>query len=275
MGPVGQIADPYENADDGSSITISGLPGELDDEPLDDGVPPVAGEGGDADAADAEADVVYELDDWSEIERGAVSDRLREAGIPHAWDGTSLLVAAIDVAPVENILDIVEGDVGRPLDAQQDQVAYDLSDWDDDQLGALVDALDDARIAHAWDDDELFVYAADEQAVDELLDRVAHPHELPPEADDGRLGAELLGEVFVAADRLQHDPDDHDLAASMIELGQAVRAAQAPYGLGQPEWEHLQGRIGGLCLELRSPALDQDVVMAAARDLRNALRSYV
>ena len=275
MGFVGQLSDPYEQSEDeGLGISISGLPGELDEpEPDADAVP---GEGPEPNGA-ADAEVIYDLDDWSEIERGAVTDRLREAGIPHGWEATSLHVAEADEAAVENILDIVEGDseADQTLDAVQDQVAYDLSDWDDDRLTALVDELDAAGIAHAWDEDELFVYATDEQAVDELLDRVAHPHELPPEADDGPAGAELLGEVFVLADRLQHDPDDHEGTVSMLGLGHAVEGADPPYGLGPKEWDHLQGRVGALCSQLRAPTVDEDAVIDAARDLRNALRSYV
>jgi hypothetical protein len=139
----------------------------------------------------------------------------------------------------------------------------------------LVDELDAAGIAHGWDEDELFVYAADEQAADELLDRVAHPHELPPEADDGPAGAELLGEVFVAADRLQHDPDDHEGTVSMLALGHAVEGSEPPYGIGPKEWDHLQGRVDALCSQLRASNVDEDAVIDAARDLRNALRSYV
>src|ERR671919_2863750 len=167
MGPVGQVSDPYgQGEDEDLSTTISGLPGELDEpEPGDEDVE--GGEGGDevAAAEGGDVEVVYELDDWSEIERGAVADRLREAGIPHGWEGPALHVAAVDEAAVENILDIVEGGArapGRSLDPEQDQVAYDLADWDDDRLEALVDELDAARIPHGWDEDELFVHAADE-----------------------------------------------------------------------------------------------------------------
>jgi hypothetical protein len=272
---VGQLSDPYEQGEDeGLGITISGMPGELDEPEPDAAAEP--GREPDADGA-GDVEVVYDLDDWSEIERGAVTDRLREAGIPHGWQGSALHVAEADEAAVENILDIVEGenDDALTLDGAQDQVAYDLSDWDDDRLTALVDALDAAGIAQGWDEDELFVYAADEQVADELLDRVAHPHELPPEADDGPAGAELLGEVFVAADRLQHDPDDHERTVSMLGLGHAVEGAEPPYGIGPKEWDHLQGRVDALCSQLRADKVDQDAVIDAARDLRNALRSYV
>jgi hypothetical protein len=286
-GSVGQLSDPYEQGeDDGLGITISGLPGELDDPDRD---PDDAADAAGADRADDDAgtddgtddagpdgvEVVYELDDWSEIERQAVADRLREAGIAHGWEGRSLHVAAVDEAAVENVLDIVEGESAEPLDTAHDQVAYDLSEWDEDRLAALVDALDGAGIAYAWDGDELFVYASDEQSADELLDRAAHPHELPAEDDDGTGGAELLGEVFVAADRLQRDPGDHEGTVSMLDLGHAVDATAVPYGLGPRDWGHLQERVTALCRQLRAPTVDEDAVMDAARELRNALRPYV
>jgi hypothetical protein len=268
---VGQVSDPYEQAEgEGLGISIPGafeLDGLVDDQTDDE----TGGEPG----GKTDDEVVYELDDWSEIERAAVSDRLREAGIAHGWEGTSLLVAAVDDDAVENILDIVEGDAGPPLDPHRDQVAYDLSEWDDDRLTALAAALGEADIAHGWQGDELFVYAADEQTVDEVLDRVVHPHELPAEDDDGAGGGELLGEVFVAADRLQRDPGNHEGAVAMLDLGQAVEGAAPPYGLGAREWDHLRGRITALCAQLRAPTVDEDAVMGAARDLRNALRSYV
>src|SRR5918993_1239590 len=164
-GSVGQLSNPYEQ--------------------------------GDGDGPDG-VEVVYELDDWSEIERQAVADRLREAGIAHGWEGTTLHVAAVDEAAVENVLDIVEGESAEPLDTAHDQVAYDLSDWDDDRLTALVDALDGA-----------------------------------------------------------------------------VDATAVPYGLAPRDWGHLQDRVTALCRQLRARTVDEDAVMDAARELRNALRPYV
>jgi hypothetical protein len=268
---VGQLSDPYDQGEDeGLGITISGLPGELD-EPDERGAD--ASDAGDAPEAGDE--VVYELDDWSDIERQAIVDRLREAGIPHGWEGTSLHVSSLDEAAVENILDLIEGEAEPPLDNDRDQVAYDLSEWDDDLLTTLVGELRSAGVAYAWDGDELYVYADDEQAADELLDRVAHPHELPPEPDDESGGAELLGEIFVAADRLQHDGGDHEGTVTMLDMSHAIEGAAPPYGLGEPEWKHVCERVASLGALLRADKLDEDAVMDAARDLRTALRPFV
>ncbi len=294
MDPVGQLSDPYQQGeDDELGITISGLPGELhdpDDPPVDATDSPVdAAVPDDGAAADGEGNggrdgggegdggegVDYDLSDWSELERQAITDRLTEAGIPHGWEGTSLQVAAVDEAAVENILDIVEGEADQPLDADRDQVAYDLSEWDDDQVTMLVHEMREAGIAHAWDADELYVYSNDEQAVDELFDRVSHPHELAAEDDDGTSGGELLGEIFVAADRLQHDGEDHEGTLSLLRLDQAIGDADPPYGVAAPEWTHLCERVVALSDLLMADTIDQDAVMASARDLRTVLRPYV
>ena len=265
---MGQLTDPYaQGEDDEGMFTLSGLPGE----PLEP-EEPVPG----PDPAVQESDeLVFELDDWSEIERDAVTDRLREAGIPHWWVEASLHVAETDRSEVEAVLDDVDSDA-NPLDPERDQVAYDMSEWDDDRLTALADQLDEAGIDYGWDGDELFVYASDEQQVDELIDKAAHPHELEAEPDDGEQpGGELLGELFVAADRLQHDAEDHEATVRLLDLAQAAEKGDPPYGLDPRDWGHLQERVTVLADLLREDKIDADAALAAAGDLRTSLRPYV
>ena len=112
---MGQLSDPFQQGEDDSEITISGLPGDLLEPEPPGG--PVDDDQFDADDEDDEipdegmsgASITYDLDDWSELERQAIEERLREAGVPHGWEGPQLRIAAVDEAVVENILDIVEG----------------------------------------------------------------------------------------------------------------------------------------------------------------------
>ena len=277
MCPVGQLSDPFENQQDDEfeDVSISGMPIEPE-EPPDEAEP---------EDAPGDGDAVYDLDDWSELERQAVTDRLREAAIPHAWDGTELHVAAEDEAPVENILDLVEGesderededdeDAPEPLDATRDQVAYDLADWDDHQVDELVEQLSAAGIAHSWDEDELYVYADDEEAADEVFDKVSEAAEATA-GDDGMAGAELLGELFVAADRLQHDGEDHDGVIAILETSKAIEGSKPPYGVGAAEWKHLVEQVVTLSDLLLEEKIDDEAVTTQARDLRSALRPFV
>jgi hypothetical protein len=297
MGSVGQLSDPYQQGeDDQLGITISGLPGDLlEPEPPTGPVDastlrsPGSGEGDDVDGQPDEGmsgeSIAYELDEWSEIERQAVTDRLREAGVPHGWEETRLLVAAVDEGVVENILDIVEGEADRgggegaePLDAERDQIAYDVSELDDELLDALVDTLRQAEIAFAWGDEELYVYADDEEAVDAAFDAVQHPDELAAEDDEpsaGAASAELLGDVFVAADRLQHDGEDSDGTASLLAIAVSIDDLDPPYGMGVRDWELVCAGVGDLADLLAADSPDAEKVTAAARDLRATLRPFV
>lgn len=285
MAPVGQLSDPYSRSDDDeAAFRLAGLPGEphepgdepvdaLDrasDEGPDDGPAGQRGHPGD----DDEPILVHELDDWSEGERREATDRLAAAGIAHWWVDAALHVGERDGAAVESLLDRVEG-VDEPLDGARDQVAYDMSEWDDDRLSTLAAALRVAGVRYGWDDDELFVYADDEWTVDDLIDEVAHPHELPAEDDDGAAGAELLGELFVAADRLQHDPGHQEGVGALLDIEGELTTAGAPYGLAPREWDRLRGLAGDLAEHLRARSVDEDAAMEAAGELRSALRRYV
>jgi hypothetical protein len=267
MSPVGQLSDPFKQSQaEDLGFTFSGLSGEPD-EPEPE---PVEGD-------EPDDEVVYELDDRSDMERQALTDRLREATIPHRWEGADLHIAAEDEPAVENILDILEGQANPPLDADRDKVAYDLSEWDDDQVDRIEDELRAAEVAFEWDGDELFVYADDEETVDDLLAAAADPDELAAEADDGDGidGAELLGDMFVAADRLQHDGQDSEGTLKLLEAGKVVEGASPPYGFDRREWERIQERVSGLVDLLIEDTLDQAEVRLQAADLRLALRPFV
>ncbi len=279
MCSVGQLSDPYNQGESEElGFTFSGLPGELDEpDPDPDPDPGLGGDPSDPGNGALPGDgVAYDLDRWSDMERQATTDRLREATIPHLWEGTTLHVADEDEAAVDNILDIVEGASAPPLDPGRDQVAYDLTDWDDDQVAQLVSELRSAGLAHAWDGEELYVHADDEEAVDALFERVAGGEDGDDGADDRPEGdAELMGKIFVAADRLQHDGDDPEGTLGLIEAGQVVEDARPPYGVDPREWERLQERVSNLVDLLIEDTVDEDEVKTQARDLRGVLRPFV
>jgi hypothetical protein len=286
---VGQLSDPFQQGEDEEGITISGLPGDLLEPERPSG--PVADSqlDGDEDEDDDAVDeglsgesITYDLDDWSDLERQAITERLREAGVPHGWDGPQLLIAAVDEGVVENILDIVEGESddepAEPLDPERDQMAYGVEELEDEELDALADALRAAGIAHAWGDDELYVYSDDEEAVDGLFDQVQHPDELAPEDDEipkGTATADLLGDVFVAADRLQHDAEDTEGTSSLLNIALTIDDLEAPYGMGARDWESVCAAVGQLADVLAEDTVDADKVMETAREVRAVMRPYV
>lgn len=240
MRAVGQLTDPYKDAEDeGLGITISGLPEEPEDPPTDDDIDVDLSELG-VDEADAAGGAV---DDESAAGDADDADDLDEDG-----DG--------DLEPGE-------------------EVAYDLSEWDDDQRAALGDALREAGVAHAWEEHELYVRDEDEQLVDDIIDHVTHPHALPEESDDGDAGGALMGELFVVSDRLQHDPEEHEAVAQLLRLANAAEEADPPYGLAQEDWDTLRERVEAVAEALEVDDPDGDEVIEAAVQLRDAIRPYV
>ena len=225
--------------------------------------------------------ITYDLDDWSDLERQAITERLREAGVPHGWEGPQLLIAAVDEGVVENILDIVEGESddepAEPLDPERDQMAYGVEELEDEELDALADALRTAGIAHAWGDDELYIYA-DDEAVDELFDKVQHPDELAPEDDEnpegdgdrGPVGRRLRRGRPAAARRRGHR--GHVVAAGHRPHD---RRPRGPVRHGRRDWESVCAAVGRLADVLAEDTVDEDKVMETAREVRAVMRPYV
>src|SRR5918993_623607 len=191
MGAVGQLSNQFGQGEDDDSEFELSLPGEQHEPDGDGDLPldglPEAGEPAEAGAhpgsvvgddagpdGDAE-EVVFDLDDWSEIARDGLTDRLREAGVPHWWVEGELHGSAEDAGTIDGLIDAVENEEAEALDPDVDQVAYDMSEWDDDRIETLAERLDAAEIPYGWSDEELFVYARDESVVDDIVDAVEHP----------------------------------------------------------------------------------------------------
>ena len=85
-------------------------------------------------------------------------------------------------------------------DEDEEQVAYDLSEWDDDSCVALLDALSADTIPYGLDGDELFVGAVDEKRVDEIVAALTTPGATLTVG--GPASFEAMSELFVAADEL-------------------------------------------------------------------------
>ncbi|HUS61453.1 MAG TPA: hypothetical protein VMY34_04595, partial [Acidimicrobiales bacterium] len=144
---MGVLTERSEDDDESGDISIAGL-----------------------DDLDAEADeITYDLDEWSERDRGVLRARLETLGVPHQWEELTLVIAASDEAWVERVMDQVEEALSVALDPETVQVAYDLTDWEATHRDQLLDLLEADAVAYGVDGDELFVHEIDEQRVDEMI----------------------------------------------------------------------------------------------------------
>lgn len=271
--------------------------------------------------------VVYELAEWSLGQRTALEAELAEQAIPHAWEGTDLIVGVDSEERVDEICERVEaGELGDEDDrASLGQVLYELDEWSPDERVALGRTLTDAGIAYAWEDETTLVVRTDDEAsVESLLDRIEYPNELPIEDDvpmstkrratsaaaegdddagdgtgddgseddgaDDKAGdeddedevevlepasAELMGELFLAADRLQHDPSDAGGISGIADHVEDLDDYGPPWGMDPEPWAKAVSLANDIADVLADENGDPDVVQERSKELRTLLRPFV
>ena len=248
---MGLLSSRSEDDDEHAEITLSGL-----------------------DHLDGSGDeIVFPLDDWSQRGRDLARERFDTLGVPHRWEEQTIVVAASDEAWAERILDQIEDDLATSLDPDAPQVAYDLEGWAPLERDRLFAALDDEAVPFEVDDDELFVHEIDEVRVDELVAAIVSPEaevELGTEARQ-----DLMGELFVAADRLVHDPTESEGALQLVDARREAEGTTAPYGMDKVWWERVLEQVADLTALLDVEDLDGDAVVEQASTLRETLRPYV
>ena len=168
----------------------------------------------------------------------------------------------------------------------EDEVQYDLLEWEMAERCAATTALLEADIPYRWEADlVLVVPTVAEQEVDRLLDELDDLEGTDEDdlevggdegdtADGGEEAQTAMGDLFVAADRLQHEPADPRMAADAMEAATTVAACQPPYGIERPVWKQIQGLAEKLATGLEEAA-DEDTVADDARALREYLRDLV
>jgi hypothetical protein len=266
------LSDPYDQSeDDGLEISLSGLPEDPEDPELPEGVEAVAAEG----PEEPEGDFDDEVDDLrersksddllaGELDLSDAADAAEDEDVAADTDGEAVVAADAAASDDED----EDDDEDSEEDDEEAELAYDLAEWDNDQLDALFAALHDNAIDYVWDGSELFVRAEDEQGVDDVIERIDSEA-----SSDG--GGQLLGDLFVVADELQHAPDAHESVARLLKLANAADEADAPYGLDDKVWEGMRERVTAVATLLEDEKPDGDEVIAAAGELRLAIRPYV
>jgi hypothetical protein len=165
---------------------------------------------------------------------------------------------------------------GPRLEPGDDEVGYDLADWGDGERHQLARALAGEAIASRWEELELVVRDPDADRVEELIDEIDNPDAIEPDEDedDADGGAELLSALYVAADVLQHDAGAAVAIVELLEASERASELGPPYGLDGDVWREVQRRADALA-DLLGAEADEDAVMAAAKDLREAVRPLV
>jgi hypothetical protein len=187
------------------------------------------------------------------------------------WLGSSVRCTECALTVTEPPLMLAKGN-------DEDEVDYDLGEWQVGERSAATAALLEAEIPYRWEENlVLAVPAVAEDEVDLLLDELEEVEELEEDdggPDGGAAAQEAMGELFVAADRLQHDPTDDRMAADLLMAAGTVSVSAPPYGIERPTWRQIQSLAATLATDLEEET-DEDTVAADARALREYLRDLV
>lgn len=240
--------------------------------------------------------VHYDLGAWDFDQQAELAAAMADAEIPHAWDGSELIVPEELEDATDELIARVEAELGieseplpeageRPEPIQlADGVStteYDLADWSASEIDTVGLALTDARIPFRWDGPVLLVATDDEGVVEALLDEVESGEYVdvsstrPPTVADEESAA-VLTTFFLAAERLQKDPMDAD---GIEHLRRAIDVADpevAPFGVTPKLWERtidLADEIVDALVEEGGP--DHGDAMDAAAKLHELLRPHV
>ena len=172
-----------------------------------------------------------------------------------------------------------------PAGADDEQVAYDLVEWPPEDRAIATADLVELEIPYRWEDGlVLVVPAAAEAQVDALLDEIDENAATDDEAliglgtDTGEDGGEeavtAMGDLFVAADGLQHGAFDEQRVVEFMEAAAAVGQCLPPFGIEPQVWQRIQSESSAIVAALEKGG-DDDATVAATQALRNLLRQYV
>lgn len=230
--------------------------------------------------------VHYNVDVWTLDQQAELAEAMAQALVPHAWDGSELVVPETHEAEVDAIFERLEEELGPfPIVLEDDveSTEFNLDEWTDADRTVLSEALVESEVPHRWEGHAVVVAAEAEDAVDDLLDAIEagelmnadqSGHNEPPEGS--------LSTIFLAADKLAKDPLDAKSRTKLIELAQVIDKKHPPYALAQRTWasavagvERIVERVMADAEGSKDDDADGSDIIGLAQELRSLLRPYV
>jgi hypothetical protein len=208
---------------------------------------------------DPDADkVAYDVSDWNDGMLGQLQGLLEEEGIPFEFDQDGDVVTLADhEARIEELMDTIEFPDALPIDDGAPEAAASTRSGADGDDGAASDGDEDQDDDGEDGDDE----GTDAGGID---------------AGDGGLeAADVLSELFVAADRLMHKARDHDGVLSLVASAEEAEQLRVPYGFSPASWRDIIAMVGEVRAALEDDDAKDEDIEERARDLRNTLREFV
>ncbi|HEX3539718.1 MAG TPA: hypothetical protein VHT75_04670 [Acidimicrobiales bacterium] len=144
-----------------------------------------------------------------------------------------------------------------------DEVGYNLDDWEDAARGELIAALIEHGFRHRFEGDEMVVAAEDEDEVDNLIARLGTEGDAGDPDDD--VPGDVLTRLLDASRRLEVDPTDMIADGDLAEAAAGVFAIDAVWGVDTETWaavgrvtRRLLGALGA------DEALEEEIATSSA-----------
>lgn len=218
----------------------------------------------------------YDFHEYSAESRSMLESLLLGAKIPHAWHGAVLIVGERDESKVDELVAGVDRAARPALEPSAETVGYELGEMSDDEVTRLTEVLEEAEVTYGFDvDGDLEVYAADEERVDALMDKLAE--EVVAETfGPGLEGVDphaVVSRLFLASDRLARNPRDRKGLRDLKRFGEDVLKLALPFGFEAKVWRSLLDQVS----DLREVAQDgaPSEISSAAASARDVLHRFV
>lgn len=190
-------------------------------------------------------EIEYDCTPWAQQTRQVLRSLLVDNEIPHAWEGTVLVVPAAFEEQVDELVDGARSTARSSLGRELATVAYEVSPWSAASQNSLVDDLVGAHIPHEWDSEgDLVVHEEDVEAVEEFIEALGEPD--GGDELDGIALHDRLSELFVMVDRLCHDAEDRKGRKGVRRAYGELENAAVPFGVEPVMWLRLHRATAGL-----------------------------
>jgi hypothetical protein len=175
---------------------------------------------------------------------------------------------------------LAPADAPEMLAPADDELEYQMDDWPVVDRVVFTEALVGNGIPYRWEPGlSLIVPPATEEQVDNLLENfdtlvAAAEAEDTDEGDGGEEAYQVMSDLFLIADRLQHAPYDTRVTSEFRKFGPVVENTLPPFGVERPVWRRVQSMTGAIVALIEADAEGEEITAEAAA-LRHLLRDYI
>lgn len=234
--------------------------------------------------------VHYDVTVWSFDQQAELAEAMADNNLPHAWDGSELVVPENVEDRVDAIFERLEQELGPfpiVLEADDPATEFGLDEWTDADRAVLTESLVVSEVPHRWEGTTVVVAEDAEDAVDDLLDAIESGELMGIDESGANEPPEgVLSTIFLAADKLAKDPIDAKSRRELIALNDEIDAKHAPYALAPRTWAGAVAGVNRIVDRIMADADGEVIdnagddeqasdVIGLAQELRSLLRPYV